>query len=143
METYEKELNYCASQFVLEMPPLIGAGLCMFMWPMWMYSTITEVYTLTSASLLLAVFAVIKWQELDKGKENTCLCFCYLVIAGFFFGVAGSSHHVTAALGLPALCYFVYSHKPSQALQNITICAASALVTGVSFYGFIFMDSFC
>lgn len=133
--------NITLHPLFVEAPPLIGATLCMFMWPIWMYSTITEVYTLTSSSLLLSIFTLIKWQEIhnySQGNHHHLLSRVYLFIAGVFFGVAGSSHHVTAALALPALCYMVYSHKPTQALGNILTCAFAALVTGIFFYGFLF-----
>lgn len=121
--------------WLFELPPLLGALLATVCWPMWMYSTITEVYTLTSAGLLGAVYLTSRWIDLvQTDKAVTHRQLALLAGAGTLFGLAGSAHHVTAALALPGLCYLVGAHQPRRAVINIATCAAPALVVGAFFY---------
>lgn len=118
--------------WTMEVPPLLGASLAMFSWPFWMYSTITEVYTLTSACLLLTLYFVSLWAERchQFSKANLVL----LILAGASFGIAGSAHHVAAALALPGFCYMVFAHQPRSSPLNIGVCGISALIMGFYFY---------
>lgn len=118
--------------WIMELPSILGAMVAMFSWPFWMYSTVTEVYTLTSASLLSALLLVSIWSEqADRASRLNDL---YLILAGACFGIAGSAHHVAAALALPALCYMVIAHHPKLAVVNIALCGLPALIAGYYFY---------
>ena len=129
------------SWVILEVPPILGMAVGMVFWPIWRFSTVFEIYTPTSFSLLLAVACVDVWRQQNnrdddviRGYNGTWL----LVVAGVAFGAAGSCHHVVAALTLPALCYLVASGR-QEAARNIGICAAAALVIGVALYGTMFI----
>lgn len=132
--------------WLFEIPAICGATLCMFMWPLWMYSTITEVYTITAGSLLLSIFFVTKWQDLIIASSKVTKSpdfneFLYLIMAGTMFGVAGCGHIVAAALAFPTLCFMVIMYQPSKAFRNILVCGVPALVTGIFFYGLLFIIS--
>ena len=122
--------------WLVEVPPILGAMMAMFSWPFWMYSTVTEVYTLTSASLLSALLLISIWTE--RGDRSSRLGSLYLIIAGACFGIAGSAHHVAAALALPGLCYLIIANRPKFAVRNLTLCGFPALLVGYYFY-IIFM----
>ena len=116
------------------------------MWPIWMYSTITEVYTITAGSLLSSIYCVTKWQDLIllsniKKVDKDFTEFIYLITAGTMFGVAGCGHIVAAALAFPTLCFMVIIYQPSKAFRNILICGIPALATGIFFYGLLFIIS--
>jgi len=137
--------NYTNS-WLYEIPAICGAILSMFMWPIWMYSTITEVYTITAGSLLSSIYCVTKWQDLIllsniKKVDKDFTEFIYLITAGTMFGVAGCGHIVAAALAFPTLCFMVIIYQPSKAFRNILICGIPALATGIFFYGLLFIIS--
>ena len=142
-------LHSYINTWIFEIPAICGATLCMFMWPIWMYSTITEVYTITAGSLLLSIYCVTKWQDIvlaskinTKGTTQSDFSeFLYLIVAGTMFGVAGCGHIVAAALAFPTLCFMVIMHQPSKAVRNILICGIPALSTGLFFYGLLFIIS--
>lgn len=131
--------------WIFEMPAICGATLCMFMWPIWMYSTITEVYTITAGSLLISIYCVTLWQDLiiasKESSREDFNEFLYLIMAGTMFGVAGCGHIVAAALAFPTLCYMVIMYQSEKAFRNILICGIPALATGIFFYGLLFIIS--
>ena len=123
---------------VLEVPPLLGMAVGMAFWPIWRFSTVFEIYTPTSASLLLAIACVDAWRQRDDDGSRGSGGAWLLATSGAAFGAAGSCHHVVAALTLPALCYLVASSGRRGAALNVGICAAAALVVGVTLYGAMF-----
>jgi len=132
-----------AGRFIM-FAPAVGAGLLMaFSRTLWSYATITEVYTLNTALILLVFFLVLRWRRriIETRTDSRAAVVTHdtwIYAAAFVFGLAMGVHHVTVALTLPAIAVLVYRTEglkffASRRLLYAALISISALILVYSY----------
>jgi tetratricopeptide (TPR) repeat protein len=75
---------------------------------LWSYATITEVYALNTALILLIIFLMLRWRRSMRIDPISIRSDLLLYLAAALFGLALGVHHVTVGLILPGLAVLVY-----------------------------------
>lgn len=97
---------------LVELGPLAGSLLAGLSFPVWGFATFAEVYHVTSACLVASILVTCQWRDDAGGGDDR-----QIALAGLLFGLAGCSHHITAALALPAMIYLAAS-RPANGVDG-------------------------
>ena len=144
--------------WLVELGPLCGAMLAGLSFPVWGFATFAEVYHITSSGLVAAILVTCAWRDRLGPADDRIIA-----LGGLLFGLGACAHHITAALALPALIYLAATRPTNglqqseaanaseaaaagisraayccQALRNVCIAAAAAIIPGVVCYGWLF-----
>lgn len=106
---------------------LLGSTLYVFLFPVWLYSEVPEVFALSNAISLFATFSIFCY----TGSKNRL----YLYLFSFLFGL-GLSHHHIFILFIPAWVYLLMLYKKELLKIGMKekMIMGGLVILGASFY---------
>lgn len=96
------------NRLFVHLAAMSGGLLLAFSRTLWSYATITEVYALNTALILLVLFLMLRWRRGVVNAAGSKPADFRLYVAAGLFGLALGVHHVTVGLTLPGLAALVY-----------------------------------
>lgn len=102
-----------------------------FLYPIWLYSIVTEVFALNNLFLILLLWLSFRFAVEKKSK--------YLFASFFIFGLSMTHHHIIIFL-IPSLIYLIWLGKPKINLRKI-IYSLFLFIAGLANYLYVPISS--
>ncbi len=123
------DLLYSLSRKILH--SLIGVLILSFTYPIFLYSTVTEVFALNNLFTVLLLWIFFRFKILGRLK--------YLYLGSFIFGLSLTHHHIILFL-LPPLLYLIWQKKKLIKIPVI-IKSSILILSGLLPYSYVFISS--